>query len=263
MVETQRPIGTPRGEVILVHGLESCSQAGYLLTMAQVALEAGYVTHRFNMRDLYNGGLTDDLRWLLEHLREQGRAPVHMVGYSLGGNVILKLAGELGEAARPLVASLSAVSTAIDLEACCRKLCTPGNAIYHKRFLRKLIARTQLQNPTITGLDKVRTLVEFDDLVTGPFFGFRDAMDYYRWQSSARFLGGIRVPTLILQAKDDPIIPFSTFLGDPAIKENPYLHLLATEHGGHVGFLTRGPRRFWCDVAVLDWVVRHSSPQCA
>ena len=262
LVETQWPAGVPRGEILLVHGLESSSQAGYMLTMAQAALDAGYVAHRYNMRDVYNAGLTVDLLRVLEQLRDQGRGPVHLAGYSLGGNVILKLAGELGEAARPLVASLCAVSTPIDLEACCRQLCQRSNRFYHNRFLRKLIARTLLLDPTQTGLGQVKKLVEFDDLVTGPAFGFRDAVDYYRHQSAARFLAGIRVPTLLIQAKDDPMIPFSTF-DHPAIGTNPHLRLLATEHGGHVGFLARGRRRFWSEGAVLEWVSRHHPPSRA
>lgn len=269
LVESQRPESAPRGEIVLVHGLESSSRAGYMLSMAQTALEAGYGAHRVNMRScggtehlsrtFYNAGLTVDLRMIVEELARGGRAPVHLAGYSLGGNVILKLAGEWGEAARPFIASVCAVSASIDLEASCRAIERRENLLYHRRFVRRLIARTRRRmeaNPgfaVTADLDRIRTITEFDDLITGPSFGFRDAIDYYRHQSAVRFLGGIRVPTQLIYALDDPIIPASMY-GHPSIDANPHIRRFPTRHGGHVGFIARGPHRFWLDRAVLDWV---------
>lgn len=268
LVESQRPDAAPRGEIVLVHGLESSGRAGYLLSMAQAALEAGYAVHRFNMRTcggtehlsptFYNAGLTVDLRMVLEEFARQGRAPVHLAGYSLGGNLILKLAGEWGDAARPFLASVCTVSASIDLEASCRAIERRENFLYHRRFVRSLIARTRRRleaNPGLglhPDLDRIKTIVEFDDLVTGPSFGFRDAADYYAHQSAIRFLDGIRVPTRLIYALDDPLIPASMY-EHPSIDANPYIQRLPTRHGGHVGFIARGAQRFWLDHAVLDW----------
>jgi len=272
LVQSQRPPGgSPRGEMMLVHGLEGSSDAGYMRTMAKTALDAGYAVHRFNIRTcggtehlsntLYHAGLTGDLRSVLAQFHEEGRAPVHLVGYSLGGNQVLKLAGELGEEARPLIASVCAISTPIDLAAGARRLAQRSNRIYEQRFLRRMRKRV-----AGTGCFTARqtkgpaSLHEFDDKITGPSFGFRGADHYYETQSSQRFLDQIRVPTLLIQAKDDIFIPFEIF-DHPAIRTNPHVRLLATEHGGHLGFLSRTRPRFWTDQAVLEWIESVRAPR--
>ena len=271
LVHTQRPAGAnARGEMILVHGLEGSSDAGYMRTMAKTALDGGYVVHRFNIRTcggterlcntLYHAGLTGDLRSVINQLRDEGCAPVHLVGYSLGGNQVLKLAGELGEGARPLVASVCAISTPIDLAAGARKLGRPSNRIYEQRFLRRMrrrvIATGRFTERQIQG---AASIYEFDDRITAPSFGFRGADHYYETQSSQLFLDSIRVPALLIQSMDDIFIPFEIF-GHPAFQSNPYLRLLATEHGGHLGFLSRQRPRFWADQAVMEWVESVRAP---
>jgi uncharacterized protein len=263
-VETQRPTGEPRGDIVLVHGLEGSSDAGYMLTMAHAALNAGYVVHRFNMRTcggtthlcktLYHSGLTSDLLSVLRQFKEQGRPAAHLVGYSLGGNVVLKLAGELGEAAQPLIASVCAVSTPIDLAACARRLAERSNRIYERRFLKRMCARVAATGRfDIRQLQKARSIYDFDERITGPSFGFRGADHYYETQSSRQFLEGIRVPALLIQAKDDVFIPFEIF-EHPAVHANPRVRLCISEHGGHLGFLSRKPPRFWADQVILEWI---------
>jgi predicted alpha/beta-fold hydrolase len=105
----------------------------------------------------------------------------------------------------------------------------------------------------LNGLDEVRTIWEFDDRFTAPLFGFGTAANYYATQSAMNFLDAIRVPTLLISAKDDPLVPFEIY-GHPAFQSNPALTLLATEHGGHLGFLARRKPRFWIDGTVLDWI---------
>jgi predicted alpha/beta-fold hydrolase len=269
LVHSQRPDAAPRGEMILVHGLEGSSDAGYARSMAYAALEAGFATHRFNMRSCggtenlalsnYHSGQTSDLLHVVRELREKSDLPIYLVGFSLGGNVVLKLAGELGGDARGLIAAVCAVSTPIDLKACATALGKPENFIYEKRFLQRLGDRIRLRNRqapelySLEPLQRVRTIYDFDDLYTGPLFGFGNADNYYATQSANRFIGNIRIPALLVQAKDDPLIPFSVY-DHPAFGENPCLTLVAVEHGGHLGFISRRPPRFWLDTLVMGWL---------
>jgi len=269
LVHSQRPPGTPLGQVVLVHGLEGSSQSGYMKSMAQAVLAAGFAAHRVNMRSCggtealcpttYHSGLTSDVLFVLRQLARQGPAPVFLVGYSLGGNVALKLAGELGEEAPALLAGICAVSTPIDLAGCARCLEAPVNRIYEQRFLRKLKRRIRVKHRylperyPLDGLDGLKSIREFDERFTAPGFGFRNAAHYYETQSASRFLSRIRIPVLLLQARDDPVIPFEVF-EEPALRENPHLELLAVEHGGHLGFLSRRRPRFWADWVIIEWI---------
>jgi uncharacterized protein len=274
LVETQQPEGERAGDVVLVHGLEGSSRAGYMLSMGQTALAAGYAVHRLNLRTCggteehsetpYHSGMTADLLAVLRSLQAEGRGPRHVVGYSLGGNIALKLAGELGEAARGLIASVCGVSTPIDLSACTRSLEKRENRIYELRFLKRLKRRVRTLSrlrpgcfPT-DGLDAVNSIRAFDDRFTASWFGFAGAEDYYRTQSALQFLPGVRVPALIVQAKDDPVIPFSIF-DSPEVRNNPCIEVIAADHGGHLGFLARRPPRFWNDAVVLEFIEAHGA----
>lgn len=268
LVEEQLPHQPERGHLLLVHGLESSSRAPYMRSLASAALDAGYRTHRFNLRSCggterlcrtaYHSGLTCDVLAVVRVLAAGG-LPVFAAGFSLGGNVVLKLAGELGEQARGVLAGACAVSTPIDLAASVRRIEQPRNRLYETRFLKGLRRRMRVRNRIdpaafpLDGIDRVRSIREFDDRFTAPAFGFRDAAEYYQTQSAIRFLGGIRVPTLLLQAQDDPVIPFEIY-ERPEVRANPMVHLIATRHGGHVGFLARSRPRFWSDELVVRWM---------
>jgi len=263
LVQTQFPACQPHGEVVLLHGLEGSGEAGYMRSMAWHALEKGFIAHRFHMRTcggterlcktLYHAGLTCDLRAFLEQISAQNRnLPVFVIGFSLGGNVALKMAGELGDT--DLMHGVCAISTPIDLAACAKRIGKPDNALYENRFVsrmrRRLIGTGRYSAADFRGL---RSIYDIDDKITAPSFGFGTADNYYATQSSLRFLHGIRVPGLIVQAKDDTFIPFGIFQ-DPAVTGNPNIEILATEHGGHLGFLSRSGQRFWVDDAVLGFV---------
>ena len=264
----QRAENQHKGEIVVVHGLEGSSAAGYARSLAHAALTRGYSVCRFNMRSCggtehlalsnYHAGQTSDLLTVLR-LRARSSGPLFLVGYSLGGNVALKLAGELGAAAGELLAGVCAVSAPIDLAACAAALERPGNFLYQNRFLARLkdrIRRRHLQAPhlyTLEHLPKIRTITDFDNYYTSRLFGFGTAANYFRTQSSNQFLERIETPTLLVQAKDDTLIPFSAF-GHPAFSRNQRLQLVAVDHGGHLGFLARRRPRFWLDELVMDWI---------
>lgn len=274
LVHSQRPDREPKGEIFMVHGLEGSSAAGYACSMAYAALERGYSACRFNMRGCgatehltihaYHAGQTSDVLSVLRERRRNGYGPIFLTGYSLGGNVALKLAGELGDSAAELIAGVCAVSAPIDLAACVAALEQRQNFIYQWRFLSRLKARVRLRHTqapdmyTLEHLPKIKTIADFDDHYTARLFGFGTAANYFRTQSSQQFLDKIRVPTLLIQAKDDPLIPFRVY-DHPALSRNPHLKLVAVEHGGHLGFLSRKRPRFWLDNVVMDWIEGISS----
>jgi predicted alpha/beta-fold hydrolase len=284
LVHSQAPATEPIAQLILVHGLEGSSSAGYARSLAQAALEAGCATHRLNMRScggtehlsgrtLYHSGQTSDLLSVIRQLPSD--APIFLAGFSLGGNVVLKLAGELGASASSLgskvIAGVMAISTPIDLAACVRQLDKPSNVIYARRFVSRLKERVRVKERLtpglfdLSGLDLVRNIYDFDDRFTAQAFGFGTADNYYATQSSSQFLARIRVPTLLVQAKDDPLIPFSVY-DHPAFSTNPNLRLIAVEHGGHLGFISKTRPRFWLDQVLVNWVLEaqrvRRAPSC-
>jgi predicted alpha/beta-fold hydrolase len=237
--------------------------------MAFGALERGFTVHRFNMRGCggtealslmsYHAGQTSDLLHVVRERRRISGGPVFVAGYSLGANVALKLAGELGEEALGLLAGVAAVSAPIDLAACAEALKRPANFLYQNRFLDRLKARIRRKHSlspdvyTLEHLPKVKSIMDFDDYYTARLFGFGTAANYFATQSSNQFLERIRVPVLALISKDDPMVPFGVY-DHPAFTSNPALWLEAVEHGGHLGFLSRSGPRFWLDHTILDWM---------
>jgi predicted alpha/beta-fold hydrolase len=256
--------------VILVHGLEGSSESGYIRSMAAAALEAGFLVHRLNMRGCgaspwhakanYHSGQTGDLLLMARERKRISGLPLFVVGYSLGGNMVLKLAGELGENGSALFDGVCAVSAPIDLAASVAELQRPKNFFYQRRFVKRLKERVQKRHPLapdlypLEPLAGVRTIYEFDDQYTAKIFGFGTADRYYQTQSSRQFLERIRIPTLMVHAKDDPLVPYSSY-EHPAVRANPNVRLLAVERGGHLGFIARGSHRFWLDHLLTDWLV--------
>ncbi len=261
------PAGPARGQIIFLHGLEGSAGAGYIASFAQEALVRGFGVHRLNMRTcggtedlcetMYHSGLTSDTRFVAETLHRRHKSPIFLAGFSLGGNVVLKLAGELGST--DLLAGVCAISTPIDLAACVRSMDKRSNRLYARRFLGRLRDRIRQKSklsPDLyspDGLEDVRTIWEFDDRFTAPLFNFGSAANYYATQSAARYLDTIGVPTLVITSKDDPLVPFQVY-SHPAFTMNPHITLVATERGGHLGFISRHRPRFWLDGFALDWI---------
>jgi uncharacterized protein len=266
VAQEHRPLTQPCGEIVLLHGLEGSSDAGYIASFAQEALTRGFGVHRLNMRTcggtetlcetMYHSGLTSDTKFVLEQLQSQRLGPLFLVGFSLGGNVALKLAGELGQS--DLLAGACAISTPIDLAASVRQIDKPWNILYVRRFLDRLrgrVRRMSALHPHLyatAGLDEVKSIWEFDDRFTAPLFGFGTAANYYATQSAVNYLEAIRIPTLVICAIDDPMVAFASY-SHPAFNDNPALILLATRKGGHLGYLSKHKPRFWLDGTVLDW----------
>jgi predicted alpha/beta-fold hydrolase len=266
-----------RPTLVLVHGLEGSSESGYMLGLAERAYVAGWNAVRLNQRNcggtesltptLYNSGLSGDYRAVLAELIERDSLPeIFFAGYSMGGNLVLKMGGELAGAAPPQLRAVAGVCPCVDLGLCADAVGLPRNFIYQEHFVRNLKKRMQRKAKLFSGkfdlvpMARVRTLREFDDKITAKYCGFRDATDYYFQSSALRVACEIRVPTLIVTAQDDPFVPFASF-SDPAIANNPHIRLIAPEDGGHCAFLSRysGDGRHWAEACVMEFFVSHES----
>jgi predicted alpha/beta-fold hydrolase len=266
------PDRAARLTVILVHGLEGSSESRYIRGIAARAWDAGCNVVRMNMRNcgntdeltptLYHSGLSNDVGAVIRHYADQfSLERVALVGYSMGGNLVLKLAGEWGT--EPPLCAVATVCPAIDLAAGADALHEPANRIYEWHFLRGLMRRYRRKAslyPHIYGADDVgpiRSLRQFDHKIVAPHCGFRDADDYYYRAASARVVDQIAVPTLILRAVDDP---FVRMLPETRAKllANPHVLLVETPHGGHCAYLSRdrGEDIHWAEASVVRYLMQ-------
>ncbi len=258
--------------IVIWHGMEGSTASAYMLTTADKAFRVGFNVVRVNFRNcggtehlsptLYHGGLSKDLRVVIDELiARDGLARIFIAGFSLGGNMVLKLAGEYGDNPPTEVRAVCAVSPSIKMRASCDLLMQRRNWIYQQDFLRRLRRRIRIKEKLFpdaydsTGLRRVSSIQQFDDRYIAPMFGFENADDYYAQASSLPFIKRIRIPTLMIHAVDDPFIPFAP-LRDPSIAANPYVLLVAPEHGGHVAFMSANSRdedRFWAENRVVEF----------
>lgn len=260
--------------LLIVHGLEGSSSSQYMLGNAARAWSRGANVVRMNMRNcggtehlsptLYNSGLSGDVAAVMRTLAtEKGLTSFGLAGYSMGGNMVLKLAGELGEDAPGYLKGVVGVSPLMDLSISADALHLRQNWIYEWHFMRRLRERYRRKArlfPEIystDGLDRTRSIRDFDDLVTAPYSGYGTAENYYRLAASSRVVDRIAVPTLILLAKDDPFIRMLESTRE-AIKANPNITLLETAHGGHCAFLAspNGYDGYWAEKTLLDFLLR-------
>jgi uncharacterized protein len=259
--------------LLLLHGLEGSADAHYMRGIAAKAYAAGLNVVRLNQRNcggtdhlsvgVYNSGLTADPAAVIRELIERDALPsVSVAGYSLGGNLALKLAGEYGVAPPPQVGAFAAISPTLDLAACIDALERRSNRLYELNFLvalKRRIRRKEKLFPahySTAPLRRVRSVRQFDDAYTAPMSGYRDAADYYYRASALRVAGSIRVPTLIVTALDDPFVPVGPFR-DPAVTGNPAIRLVVTPFGGHCGFMS--PRDgsgdgYWAERMIVEFV---------
>ncbi len=268
-----QPDASERPTVLIAHGMEGSADSRYMIGTAEKALEAGFNAIRVNFRNcggtehltptLYHAGLTDDLRHIIGELIEKdGLKEIYLVGFSLGGNVALKLAGEYGAAAPEQMRGIVAVSPSIDLAACADAIEMRSNAVYHLRFILSLRNRMRRKARLFPDrydaslLRKIWSIRKFDDTFTAPHAGFRGVAHYYERASALRVIDRIGLTTLIIHAKDDPFIPFSQF-DAPEVSRNPNIALLAPDRGGHVGFIrgdAEGEARFWAEVMAVEFL---------
>ncbi len=257
--------------LVLVHGLEGSSESGYMRGVAEKAYVAGLNVVRLNQRTcggseelsatLYGSCLSGDYRAVLRELAEQDRLPeIYFAGYSMGGNLVMNMAAQLGEKAPAELRGVCGVCPTIDLAACVEAIGRAENAIYQRYFVSALKARLKRKarrgpgNFAGRGQLAVRTIREFDSVITAPHFGYRDADDYYFQASACREAQRIAVPVLVIASQDDPVVPFAIF-HRPALRKNPHIQLLAPERGGHCAFISRfaGDERFWAEARLVEF----------
>jgi predicted alpha/beta-fold hydrolase len=265
-----------RPAIVALHGLEGSSSAHYMLGIAEKAAHAGFSAILLNQRNcgdtehlgpgLYHSGLVEDAALLIRQLAAtDGVSRVVAAGYSLGGNLALRLAGTHSPDALPSLKGVCAVSPVLDLEACVQALERRTNFAYQWNFVRNLKNRMRRKRMHFPGLfdlsrlDSIRTVRQFDAAYTAPYFGFQSAEDYYYRAAALRVVERIEIPALVITAEDDPFVPHASFR-DPSIGANPNIKLLVTRHGGHCGFLAASNGAaddgYWAERQIVDFATR-------
>ncbi|MFI4937484.1 MAG: YheT family hydrolase [Candidatus Berkiellales bacterium] len=271
LIENRPLLWRPSQRIILMlHGLTGNHQSKYLVRITQKLVALGFLVMRLDMRGcgagaglakhLYHSGRSEDPRTILGWLKTRfPNSPVTQIGFSLGGNVTLKMAGE--DSARPSgnLDSIVAVSPPLDLYASVSMIIQEQNKVFDQHFIKTLLNDVNITHRAFPELPKpqfppkLNTFL-FDELYTAPYNNFKNAMDYYTQSSSSQFLHSITLPTFILHAKDDPLVSQNTFMRLP---KRDGLELLLTEHGGHVAWLGFTGKRFeyrWMDRVIVEWI---------
>lgn len=259
--------------LLVVHGLEGSSESLYVRGTARKAFAAGFNVIRMNQRTcggtehltptLYHSGMSTDIHNVFRELVEQEQLTrVFLAGFSMSGNMVLRLAGDYGAEPPARLAGVCAVSPSLDLAACAGAIERRENLVYQWSFMRSLrrrIRKKRRLHPELydtKGLRRVRTIRQFDERFTAPHGGYRDAADYYERASALSVIDRVRVPTLVLHAEDDPIVPPEAFR-DRAFIDNPDVLLVLTPRGGHTAFIARAADEDedhrWAENRVVDF----------
>jgi predicted alpha/beta-fold hydrolase len=265
--------------IIIVHGLEGSSHSQYMLGIAEKALAAGMNVVRFNQRNcgdtdalapvLYHSGLSHDVAAVAREIITRDKiSRFALIGFSMGGNIVLKLAGEWGSDAPPEFLAVTACCPAIDLAASADALHEPANRIYEKYFLwalrRRVLQKARLfpDHFDVGRLRDIRSLREFDDKVTSHYCGFTGVGDYYDRASAAHVIERIAVPALILYAANDPFVRITTETRRK-ISSNPNITFVETDDGGHCAFIGSPSRNngryndgYWAEHEIVNFLRR-------
>jgi predicted alpha/beta-fold hydrolase len=261
----------PQPAAVLVHGLAGCADASYMVRVSRRLLEIGIRVVRMNLRSsgrgfglargIYHAGRSDDVRAVARWLHERvPGAPIGLVGFSLGANLVLKLAAEASDLPVPGLDCVLAANGPIHLASCVQLMRRPSNRLYDwnfARWLRGMVARLHRRFPELgpPALEGVRSIYEFDDRYTAPRGGFGSADDYYEKCSLTRLIERIAVPGLAIHAVDDPFVTYEPWL---SIERPPGLAFELCAHGGHLGYLSQRPwlgNRRWLDVRLSRWLL--------
>ncbi len=260
---------------IVLHGLEGNSGRPYMRGMVRALNRRRWDALALNFRGccgepnrklrMYHSGETEDLQAVINHASALGAySQLALVGFSLGGNAILKYLGEQGSGVAPILRAAVTISVPCDLSACSIRLEEFLNRPYLKRFLRMLRGKMETKSlmapdiVRIAGYDQIKTLKEFDDRYTAPLHGFKDADDYYSQSSCKQFLNTISIPTLLINAADDPFLSATCFPTKEA-EANQNLFLEVPKHGGHVGFMARNRElEYWSEARATSFLEQHS-----
>ena len=253
---------------ILCHGLEGSSQSKYMIATANLLFEKGWDVLAINYRgcsgrinnglEMYHAGRTDDLDCLIQKLCVDYET-ISIIGYSLGGNMVLKYCGDNIYDLDPRIKSVVSVSSPLDLAGGGIEIGKFKNRIYDNRFVKELKIKMRLkaiQFPDkidLKKLKKIKRLFDFDDQFTAPLHGFKNAKEYYNINHAKQFLKNLSIPTLIIQAKDDPFLSDSCYPVEIAAS-NPFIHLLMPEYGGHLGFYNRNSTYYWDELMIESFI---------
>lgn len=255
--------------VFLVHGLCGSHKSPYLIRLANRFTPLGIRTVRYNMRgcgsgkglakQIYHSGRSDDVFESIKALKkDHPDSPILLIGFSLGGNIVLKLAGELGSIVEPYLSGVIAVSPPVDLYSSVQMIGDKSNVIYETYFYRLLRADVHYRHHKFKDLPRIRLprslkLYEFDQLYTAPYTGFSSALDYYDKCSSGPLVSDIAIPCKILLSEDDPIISAAALDG---YRLPTNVSVFKTKKGGHMGYLAKpsGKGIYWLDSVIEDWI---------
>lgn len=262
--------------IVVFHGLEGGTRSAYARRLLHAARQRGWWADLVLWRTCdgravndvaraYHSGVSDDAGFALERIHaEDPERPTMLHGTSLGGNVLLKWLGECGPSVPRSIKAAAAVSVPFDLAAASRRIEQGASAIYGIHFLRSLKRKAIAKAARFPGLcdsarvARARTLREFDDAFTAPIHGFASAEDYYEQSSSIRYLARIRTPTLLLSARNDPLLPAGVVDEVRSLtRENPVIECVFPEAGGHVGFFggtVPGRPQYWSESFAMDWL---------
>lgn len=256
--------------VLMIHGYSGSHKSPYLIRMTKKLAKLGIRSIRLNMRGcgsgrghakkLYHGGISEDVLSTLKMIKQTTPdSPIVLIGFSIGGNIILKLAGELQDTAHQYISRIIAINPPMDLHESAKRLSMKRSRFYQRMFLHYLRSEIDYRNThfddlKMTEVPKQMSVYDLDEKYIIPQWGFSNVLDYYKTCSSKYYISRIEVPCHILLSKDDPIIDYQT-LDDIDLPKNVDVH--TTEEGGHLGFLGRPSKRwgfYWMDSLLLNWV---------
>lgn len=255
--------------VILSHGLEGHSDKAYMLGMANKFLKNGWDALSWNCRScsremnrmpkLYHHGATEDLEDVISHAIAKGYKKVVLIGFSLGGSLLVKYLGEKGNQVPSEVLGGVAFSIPCQLASCAKKLSDPDNKLYLDKFLSKLKSKIKIkaaQFPDIfdlTGIDDISDFYDFDTRFSAPLYGFKSVEDFYNYASAGNYIDGIKLPTLLVNSLNDPMFPDDCYPYKEA-ENHEYFYLETPKRGGHMGYWRPGQKESWAEKRALKFV---------